>query len=218
MNPHKNSIGAAQRRTRGGPRTRKHILDVSLRLFSERGFARTTVRDIARDAGITDAAIYYHFTSKRDLLEALVEERGFIATLRELEHFSTDLPLGETLRRMARGAIRIMDENRDFLRLILMEGLSGDEAAIEQYQSLVARWEEGLCGVLRRHGDLGLRLRQPADLEVTARHIIYIILAAFVEGLLAHHIPLDSHSEVRQEALFGFVSTALDELLAGIQA
>ncbi len=56
------------RRTRRGPRTRKQILDASLRLFSERGFARTTVRDIARAAGITDAAIFYHFQSKRDLL------------------------------------------------------------------------------------------------------------------------------------------------------
>src|SRR3990170_3554703 len=69
----------AQKRTRRGPHTRKQILDVSLRLISERGFARTTVRDIARKAGITDAAIYYHFQSKREILEALVEERGFVA-------------------------------------------------------------------------------------------------------------------------------------------
>jgi len=61
------------KRTRRGPHTRQQILDASLRLFSERGFARTTVRDIARQAGITDAAIYYHFASKRDLFEALID-------------------------------------------------------------------------------------------------------------------------------------------------
>ena len=65
---------SAAKRTRRGPYTRQQILDASLRLFSERGFARTTVRDIARQAGITDAAIYYHFESKRELLEALVEK------------------------------------------------------------------------------------------------------------------------------------------------
>ncbi len=61
------------RQTRRGPHTRKQILDASLHLFSRRGFARTTVRDIAREAGITDAAIFYHFHSKREVLESLVE-------------------------------------------------------------------------------------------------------------------------------------------------
>jgi AcrR family transcriptional regulator len=51
------------KRTRRGPHTRKQILDASLRLFSERGFARTTVLVIARQAGITDASFYYHFES-----------------------------------------------------------------------------------------------------------------------------------------------------------
>src|SRR5512132_1210412 len=81
------------KRTRRGPYTRKQILDASLRLFSERGFARTTVRDIAREAGITDAAIYYHFESKRDLLEALVDERGFLTSLQNLERVEADMPL-----------------------------------------------------------------------------------------------------------------------------
>ena len=69
------------RKLRRGPLTRKQILDASLKLFSERGFARTSVRDIGQAAGITDAAIYYHFASKRDLFEALIEERGFTAAL-----------------------------------------------------------------------------------------------------------------------------------------
>src|SRR3989304_878697 len=117
--------GIAAKRTRRGPHTRKRILDASLHLFSARGFARTTVRDIAREAGITDAGIFYHFESKRDLLEALVEERGIVAGLQQLQRVSADLPLQETLLWMARGAINIMDENRDFLRLIMMEGLRG---------------------------------------------------------------------------------------------
>src|SRR3989337_2650558 len=85
------------KRTRRGPHTRQQILDASLRLFSERGFARTTVRDIARQAGITDAAIYYHFESKRDLLEALVEERGFLSSLQNLARLHADVALQQTL-------------------------------------------------------------------------------------------------------------------------
>ena len=202
------------KRTRRGPHTRKQILDASLRLFSERGFARTTVRDIARQAGITDAAIYYHFESKRDLLDALVEERGFLNNLENLARLQPDAPLQETLHWTARGAIHIMDENRDFLRLIIMEGLGGDEAALEQYDRLIGLWERALTTVLTRYRDKGeLPGNSP---ETVARHIIYTILMAFQESLLGRHLPPVGSDEARREALSEFVTPALDHIILGL--
>ncbi len=203
------------RRTRRGPRTRKQILDASLRLFSERGFARTTVRDIARAAGITDAAIFYHFQSKRDLLEALVEERGIVARLQELERAAADLPLQQNLLWMTRRAINIMDENRDFLRLIIMEGLGGDESALEQYHRLVDLWESALTAMLQRYAEKGeLPRHAPAAM---ARQIIYLILMAFQDTLLGRHVPLAASAEERRQALADFVGGALERLLPSLQ-
>jgi len=202
------------KRTRRGPHTRKQILDASLRLFSERGFARTTVRDIARQAGITDAAIYYHFESKRDLLDALVDERGFLNNLENLARLQPDAPLQETLHWTARGAIHIRDENRDFLRLIIMEGLGGDEAALEQYDRLIGLWERALTAVLTRYRDKGeLPGNSP---ETVARHIIYTILMAFQESLLGRHLPPIGSDEARREALSEFVTPALDHIILGL--
>lgn len=202
------------KRTRRGPHTRQQILDASLRLFSERGFARTTVRDIARQAGITDAAIYYHFESKRVLLEALVEERGFLNNLENLARLQPDAPLQETLHWTARGAIHVMDENRDFLRLIIMEGLGGDEAALEQYDRLIGLWERALSSVLRRYQDKGeLPGNSP---ETVARHIIYTILMAFEESLLGRHVPPGASAEERRLALGAFVTPALDHIIEGL--
>jgi len=207
--------GDAGKRSRRGPQTRSQILDSSLRLFSERGFARTTVRDIARDVGITDAAIYYHFTSKRELLEALAEERGFVSRIQRLENASTDYPLRETLFWMARGAIDIMEENRGFLRLILLEGLVGDDVALDQYWRLVSRWEQGLVSVLRRYEEKG-QIRSD-DLETLARQIIYVILAAFEETLLGRRVPLEIEPQERRATLLTFIARAIDQLLPVIQ-
>lgn len=201
---------SSTRRTRRGPRTRKQILDASLRLFSERGFARTTVRDIARQAGITDAAIYYHFQSKRELLEALVEERGFIHSLLDLEQVPADLPLRETLVGMAQAAIAVMDENRDFLRLIIMEGLGGDEAASEQYQRLVNLWERALASILQRYMEKGELSRQ--DPNITARQVIYPILMAFQETLLGRGVYPQTPTRERRQALAAFVADTIDRL------
>lgn len=207
------SPSRAEKRTRRGPRTRQQILDVSLRLFSKKGFARTTVRDIAHQAGITDAAIYYHFQSKRELLEALVEERGFVHSLQNLERLAADSPLRETMLWMARGAINIMDANRDFLRLIIMEGLGGDTAAVEQYHRLLNMWESALGSVLSRYEEKGLLKKNSTG--TMARQIIYIILMAFEDALLGRHVAANAPAEERQNALASFVAAALDRLLEG---
>jgi AcrR family transcriptional regulator len=56
----------------GDPRsTRERILDTALDLFIEQGFDGTSLREIAERLRLTKAALYYHFSSKDDLLMAL---------------------------------------------------------------------------------------------------------------------------------------------------
>jgi AcrR family transcriptional regulator len=62
--------------------TRAEILDVAAELFGERGYDATSLREIAERLGISKAALYYHFSSKQEILRALVEPMGDI--LREI--------------------------------------------------------------------------------------------------------------------------------------
>jgi AcrR family transcriptional regulator len=48
--------------------TRERILDIALELFTEQGYDKTSLRDIAERLGTTKAALYYHFKSKSDIL------------------------------------------------------------------------------------------------------------------------------------------------------
>lgn len=54
--------------------TRRALLDAARQLFSEQGYTDVTVEAVVRKAGITRGALYYHFTDKRDLFRAVVEE------------------------------------------------------------------------------------------------------------------------------------------------
>lgn len=49
---------------------REHLLGVAVREFNRKGFARTSIRDIARAAGIQPGSVYYHFPSKDELFIA----------------------------------------------------------------------------------------------------------------------------------------------------
>ena len=51
---------------------RQHILEAAVGIFAERGFERTTIKDIARAAGVSDGAIYNVFESKTALLEGML--------------------------------------------------------------------------------------------------------------------------------------------------
>ena len=51
--------------------TRERILDIALDLFTEQGYEKTSLRQIAERLGFSKAAIYYHFPSKEDILMAL---------------------------------------------------------------------------------------------------------------------------------------------------
>jgi AcrR family transcriptional regulator len=51
--------------------TRERILDIALDLFVEKGYDKTSLREIAEELGFSKAALYYHFASKDDILMAL---------------------------------------------------------------------------------------------------------------------------------------------------
>ncbi len=52
--------------------TREGILDAAEQMFLQRGVARATLEDIARAAGVTRGAIYWHFSSKTELFDAML--------------------------------------------------------------------------------------------------------------------------------------------------
>src|SRR5260370_4033731 len=66
----KTSVGS----TRKAEETRARILSEALTLFRERGFDQTTMRDIARAAGVAIGAAYYYFESKEALVMAFYGE------------------------------------------------------------------------------------------------------------------------------------------------
>lgn len=51
--------------------TRQHILDIALRLFSQQGVSSTSLAEIAKAAGVTRGAIYWHFKNKSDLFSEI---------------------------------------------------------------------------------------------------------------------------------------------------
>lgn len=198
-----------RRRRRGSLLTRQRIITASMHLFSREGFPRTTVRDIAREAGITDAAIYYHFATKKDLLQEILT-----ANLQTDDRIAQP-PLCPGIRELVHEAVRemtrVIEENHELLRIILREGLAGDPLAARRYGQLLDDWESRLGGRLRSFEKAGAMASGEAT--ALARQIIYAIVMAFEDMLLLRPDPSMPPAERRLKALV-FLSRQIDWLLS----
>jgi TetR/AcrR family transcriptional regulator, cholesterol catabolism regulator len=95
--------------TRAEPPTRQYdeklqqILKTAAGIFAEKGFHRTSVRDIARATKMSLAGLYYYFTTKEELLY-LIQERCFVTLLERWERAAKE-------ERDTRARIRMFVEN-----------------------------------------------------------------------------------------------------------
>jgi AcrR family transcriptional regulator len=125
---------------------RRQIEDVAGTLFRKRGYAATSVRDIARALEMQGASLYAHVASKEDVLWAIVERAAdrfadAVGPIAERE-----APAAERLRAMIREHVRVVAEQRDQATVFLHEwrflGESRREAVADRrdaYEALFRR-------------------------------------------------------------------------------
>lgn len=78
--------------------TKKQIMDAAVTLFSSKGYKKTSLSDVARAAGVTRGAIYWHFENKGELLiellQAIAKDKNLVEPLLDSAKESEFDPLG----------------------------------------------------------------------------------------------------------------------------
>lgn len=84
----------------GVTRRRAAIVEAATRLFAEKGFAKTTTSEIAREAAVAEGTLYHHFASKDDIFLTIFNETvdGYLAGMEEA---ASGAGTGEDLLRAA---------------------------------------------------------------------------------------------------------------------
>jgi AcrR family transcriptional regulator len=100
--------------------TRQHLLDAARRVFGESGYAAATVDDVARAAGCSKGAYYFHFTTKEEALLAAAEDWSAGQT-RRLEEASERSQAPEAALSGVLAALFDTDANTKSERLLVLE-------------------------------------------------------------------------------------------------
>ena len=142
-----------------GEQTRQEILAASKRLFLSQGFTATPMRQIAREVGITPAAIYNHYPSKDrlfiTLLQSVAPYDELFALFGKIEADSSE----DLVRRMFRAALGLITEHQEYLQLALIDAQERDGAALVTFLPEVLprahMWYQRLVALdaVRRPGD-----------------------------------------------------------------
>jgi AcrR family transcriptional regulator len=166
--------------------TRDRIVDTALRLFSERGTASVSVRDLAEAAGVTVPGLYYHFASKAELIQAVYQARGMGRSIDELapDELPGPGPVEARIAEHARQNFARLVEDEEFLRLMHREAVLGDADALEVGQVMRERYRARWRTVVADSVDVDLT----ADLVAAADVIATFLWGLFVE-YLNHHDP-----------------------------
>jgi AcrR family transcriptional regulator len=101
------------------PLRRAQILAAAAELFSRRGYQGVTVDAIARQAGISKGNLYWHFRSKQEIFELLLEDilQRFDPLLQEIA--GSDAPPRDKLRALTRALLETAAANPEAMSLVL---------------------------------------------------------------------------------------------------
>jgi len=101
---------------------RADLVRVSARLFREKGFEGTTIRDIAEAVGMRSGSPFYHFKSKQEILAAVMEE-GLVAGLDVTgKIMALERPPREKFLALVRSHLEtVLAEGHDFIPVLLYD-------------------------------------------------------------------------------------------------
>ena len=194
------------------PSTREKLLDCAEELFASHGLEGVSLRTINANAGLSPAALHYHFGSKAALLEALLERR--MPTLMErrrklLDELSAS-PNRPSTREVLRAVIRPLvdllaesdEEGLRYLRLI--HRLQADRDLDPQF--VIDRWPGGVDRLVPLLREANPSLPVPL-IQFRLSLVIEVMLRSLSQGTPLAGGDLESH-----------VSALLDFLTDGFQA
>jgi len=183
--------------TTGGHKQKRKqkIMETALRLYQERGFYSTSLRDIAEETGISTSSIYSYFPDKRELFVAMIEH--VIATVKkELEQALQ----GETdIARRSAIMFGIYFNNYPKIGEIMNQLRAGAAVGDQWAKDKLSKLYRDMSEILIKELKAGMEAGRVRDMDPET--LAFFILA--VDEAIVHLATLDKSMSPEKIALFG---------------
>ena len=191
---------------------REQIIDAAMRVFAQKGFSKSTNKDVAREAGITTGLIYYYFESKEALLKAVLEERSPLQVVTTITQEMLELPPEVFMPMLIKRVLDIVESEQflGIIRVMLPEILHNPEVA-----PLLNGFVQRVLGFIRSYLRIQVErgtLRADLNPDITIHTLIGSMVTLVGRRQFLHdpQVTKYTHEEIAQSV----VAT----ILQGIQA
>jgi AcrR family transcriptional regulator len=168
------------------PETYNKILQTARRLFLQKGYTATSMRQVAAEAGIGKATIYHHFHNKQAIVIALLQENT--------AHMDDALQLvraeGDPRQRIqvaATVSVNILFESIDIMQIVRREVDGGRDQMQAGYLNFFQEYVSLLADAVRRGTEQGIF--RPVDPTNAARVLLTMIQGTFAMAYLGGWCP-----------------------------
>ena len=162
--------------------TKQQIMDAAYKVFSEKGYDKTSLSDIAREAGVTRGAIYWHFEDKAELLCELIrgmaEKHNLAGHLRRAADPEETDPLGLLKQWMLQystlEAQKLFTSNLGLVVRAVFDGTETENALRERVHEMLLERDQILSAAVVNAVN-HRQLPSNADVELICSFLTYIL-------------------------------------------
>ncbi len=186
---------------------RNQILDAATKVFAEKGFHPTTIKDIAREAGIADGTIYNYFENKTALMLGIFDRLNETDQRNEDLSKITEVDSRSFMKAYLRHRLTVLQaDNFEAFRVVLSEIMVNKELRELYYRKIIeptfSMAEAYVQQLAAQH------IIKPINISLAMRAISGMVL-----GLIVEHIMGDQTLESRWDELPDFLT---DMILDGL--
>ena len=184
--------------------SRADVVRAAGRLFADRGYHGTSMRDLGKELGLLGSSLYSHVDSKQDLLVEVVEEGARLFESSAEAALAVGGSAPERLRALIRGHVNVVVDNIEVARTFLNEARMLDDEHRGRILAARDHYEQAFRTVIREGAKEG-SFRSDADPKTSSIFILSMLNA--VERWYDPDGPLDRNALV--DRLNEFALTAL---------
>lgn len=166
------------------PDRRQQILEIAVRLFSHRGFRGTTTKEIALAAGVNEAIIFRHFSSKEELYRAIIDENAsseqLQALAREVEEAMGARDDRRVFETVAWRMLDFHEVNDSAMRVMMYSALEGHELAKMVFRTHITDMFKSLAAYIEKRIEEGAFRK--TDAMTAARSFVGMVIYHAIVG------------------------------------
>ncbi len=165
-----------------GEDSRRELMKVAIDCFARYGYQATSIDRIAKAAGVTKGALYYHFKDKEELLFEAVRNRVGQFERMIVGDVAQRSDAAESLRQVARVCLEhaTVSNHRRFIVTLMVEALDSNERLSQQFRGMMTRFRQYLIDIIQSGQERGL-FRATIDAGVAAQVYAATVMGAEIQ-------------------------------------